>query len=290
MPPQHPFSAVVTLPRDDEAEEVHEPTANGALHWAPHLDRGYSRRMQRIAAWVADAQPEAVVVDVSVEVAVLVRLLGVPTVVVALPGERTDAAHRFVHQLADHILAAWPAELNTPSWLKPHGSKVSYVGGISRFEHRTPKAPSGGARPLVLGGAAGPFGTDWGDLTVLGGSSGVWTDDPWPYLCDADLVISHAGQNSIADIAAARRPAVILPQPRPFDEQLATATVLDRHGLAAVSARWPSVEGWPALLQRARSIDPNRWRRWRVDGAAARAAAAIESTAARCRNRLVRSA
>ena len=57
---------------------------------------------------------EPAVIDVSVEVATLLRLLGVPVVVVAMPGERVDAPHTLVYQLADHILAAWPQDLYVP--------------------------------------------------------------------------------------------------------------------------------------------------------------------------------
>ncbi|WNG87507.1 glycosyltransferase [Mycobacterium sp. ITM-2016-00317] len=290
MPQRHPFSAVVTLPRDDSADRVSDPTAHGALHWAPHHDPGYGTRMYALAQWVRDAQPEACVVDVSVEVAVFLRLMGVPTVVVALPGDRTDPPHVLVHQMADHILAAWPAGLHTPRWLRPHAHKTSYVGGISRFEERTApgvdRGDTGDLRVLLLGGAADAFGCqsvwDGATYTALGGASGMWTDDPWPYLCEADVVVSHAGQNSVADIAAARRPAVVIPQPRPFDEQHATASVLERHGLAVTAARWPARGEWPELLQRVRAGDADRWRQWQVHGAAARAAAAIESTAVRC--------
>ncbi|ANI42793.1 glycosyltransferase [Mycolicibacterium vaccae] len=291
MPQRHPFTAVVKLPRDDEAVGVSEPTAHGALHWAPHHDPGYRARMAALAQWVADARPEACVVDVSVEVAVFLRLSGVPTVAVALPGERTDPPHVLVHQMADHILAAWPAALSTPRWLAPHAYKTTYVGGVSRFEEREPARNEPWdprtARVLLLGGAPDTFGTreqcDDVDATALGGASGNWADDPWPYLCEADVVVSHAGQNSVADIAAARRPAVVIPQPRPFGEQHATASVLDRHGLAVTTARWPAAEDWPGLWRQARATDPDRWRHWQVRGAGARAAAAIESTAVRCR-------
>lgn len=291
VPQSHPFAEIIKLPRDDDALVVSEPTAHGALHWAPHHDPGYSARMQALARWVADAQPEACVVDVSVEVAMFLRLLGVPVIVVALPGERTDSAHVLVHRVADHILAAWPGALNSPHWLLPHAGKTSYVGGVSRFEGRTrpPKRhDSDEGRVLVLGGAGGGFGdqtTHLPDATwqVLGGETGPWVEDPWTEICAADVVVSHAGQNSIADLAAAGRPAVVIPQPRPFGEQQATAEVLSRHGLAVTSAGWPSPEDWPQMLHRARSIDTTQWGRWQVQGAAARAADAIEATAARCR-------
>ena len=42
---------------------------------------------------------------------------------------------------------------------------------------------------------------------------------------------------------------------------------------------------WPALLKRAKGIDCQQWKLWEVEGAAARAAAAIEETARRCRGR-----
>ncbi|MDA2891179.1 glycosyltransferase [Mycolicibacterium sp. BiH015] len=269
-----------------------EPTAGGALHWAPHHDPGYGARMQALARWVAGAQPEACVVDVSVEVALFLRLLGVPVIVFALPGERTDSAHVLVHRVADHILAAWPAALNSPHWLLPHAGKTTYVGGISRFEGRPrstgPHDDPGTSKVLLLGGAGGGFGDHTPELAgvtwrVIGGDTGAWVADPWTEICAADVVVSHAGQNSIADLAAAGRPAVIIPQPRPFGEQQATAEVLSRHGLALAEAQWPSRDHWPHLLRRARSIDTRRWRRWQVRGAAARAADAIEATATRCR-------
>lgn len=162
VPEPHPFSEVMRLPRDDEGPQPREATAHGALHWAPHHDAGLSARMNQIARWVSDARPEAVVVDVSVEVALFIRLLGVPVIVVALPGSRVDAPHVLVHRLADHIVAAWPRALCVPSWLRQWEDKTSYVGGISRFEGRDRRGdePESSARPLketrvvVLGGPA----------------------------------------------------------------------------------------------------------------------------------------
>jgi UDP-N-acetylglucosamine:LPS N-acetylglucosamine transferase len=294
----HPFAAVVKLPRDDRPPRVSEPTAHGALHWVPHHYPDLTSRMNAIARWIADAQPEAVVVDVSVEVAVLVRLLGIPVIVMALPGKRIDAPHLLVHRLADHIVATWPEELCVPPWLRSYQDKTSYVGGISRFDGREfPPArkqceSSFPTTVLILGGAdglgAGPDalqecttaarGATW---TTLGASGADWTDDPWPQICAADIVVTHAGQSCVADVAAAQRPAVVIPRPRPFDEQLATARVLRQYRLAVVAKQWPDQRAWPALLTQALTSVTDRWHRWRVRGAAARAADAIEATARR---------
>jgi hypothetical protein len=206
-----------------------------------------------------------------------------------------------VHRLADHIVAAWPKELCVPPWLRSYEDKTSYVGGISRFDGRAKAAAahrdsSSKTTVLVLAGAGGiegapptlddstaaQHGTSW---TRLGASDTDWTADPWPQICGADVVVTHAGQSCIADVAAAQRPAVVIPQPRPFDEQQATARVLRQFRLAVVARRWPDERAWPALLTQARAGEPQRWRRWQVHGAAARAADAIEQTARRCAGR-----
>lgn len=151
VPEPHPFSAIVKLPRDDQDMQAREVTAHGALHWAPHHDAGFSARMSEIARWVSAARPEAVVVDVSVEVAIFVRLLGTPVIVVALPGKRTDAPHLLVHRLADHIVAAWPRALCVPSWLRQYDDKTTSIGGISRFDGRACSDTKSGS-PARAGG------------------------------------------------------------------------------------------------------------------------------------------
>jgi hypothetical protein len=279
-----------------------EPTANGALHWAPHHHNGFRARMNAVSTWIAAAQPAAFVTDVSVEVAAMARLLGVPLIVMALPGKRFDAPHTLVHRLADHIIAAWPEELYVPPWLQPHLEKTSFVGGISRFDGQPRSSParttaaddrafSAGTRVLVLAGAGDDLGDqidDWAAAcpgttwTVIGGTESRWVEDPWPQICSADVVVAHAGQGAVADVAAARRRAVVIPQPRPYDEQVATATVLRRYRLATVARRRPDVRAWPGLIAQASASDPEKWTRWKVAGAASRAARAVEATAQRC--------
>lgn len=283
------------LPLDDGDRES-RPDAGGALHWAPLGSAGLRERMARITAWIEEARPAAFVVDVSVEVTMLARLCGVPTVVMAMPGDRSDPPHQLAYHVADRIVAAWPRELYEPSWLRAHADRVAYVGGISRFDGRAGPAPGdagateidGRKQVVVLGGRGGTSMTrevveqaaaeapDW-QWSALGVAGAPWVDDPLAAMAAADVVVSAAGQSSIADLAVARRPAVVLCEERPFGEQLATGAAVERGGLATVLRSLPAPHEWPGLLDSA--VDTrgagSRWERWQVAGAAERAASAI---------------
>lgn len=283
----------VDLPRDDESIEPRDVDAHTRLHWVPLHDAGLRARMARISRWISESKPRLIVVDVSVEVALLARLLGVPVVTVALPGIRADEAHGLGYDISAAIIAAWPRQADGMiSGLSASARRrLHCVGAISRFGSRgdegRPALGSGSSRRvLLLGGAGGssldPAAVatarastpDW-HWTVLGSRGGRWVDDPWPDICSADVVITHAGQNALADVAAARRPAVVIPESRPHDEQVTTASVL------AGSSRWPAIvrwsfpeTGWPTLLEEAAALDGDLWRTWN-DGNGAWAAAAV---------------
>jgi len=291
-----PFADWVELPADDTADAVTDPTAGGALHWAPRRDAGLRDRMGVLAAWVSAARPSAVVVDVSVEVTAFLRLLGVPVLVVAQPGDRDDDAHQLAYRLADAILAFWTSEVYAPPWLTPHADRSHYVGALSRFDGRARPPATPGDRPtgVLLSGVGGiditesqyralPAQLDWRllGLPTTQPSGPTWVEDPWPLLCAADVIVTHAGQNAVAEVAAAGRPAVVIPQPRPHAEQLRTAEALAAAGLARVPRSWPAAADWPTELEAARALGGDGWTRWHPGDAAARAARVIESVASR---------
>jgi len=274
------------LPRDDDSvggrdPAASAPTAGGVVHWAPLGHPGHRERLTMIAARLVESPVDAFVVDVSVEVAVFARLLGVPVLLMTQPGVRDDAPHRLAFDVASVILAPWPGELLRPAHLEPFSAKTVFTGGISRFSGRT-RPERRGEDVIVLGGAGGSTTTDADVVRAqeatdkrwrrLGGAA--WSTDPWDDIAGAPIVVSEAGQNAVADLAAADARAVVVPQARPFDEQQATARALERAGLAVVIPRWGSGDEWPDVLARAESLDPD-WSRWQVTGAAERAAAAI---------------
>ncbi|MFF9578422.1 glycosyltransferase [Streptomyces rubiginosohelvolus] len=294
----------VHLPSDDDGDPTAfgDVTAGGRLHWAPVLHAGLRGRMARIAEWIAATSPALLVSDVSVEVALLARLLGTPTAVVAMRGERTDPPHRTAYDLAELLLAPWPSTLPEPGWPRHWRAKTVHTGAFSRFDGRVlapahePTDGTGLRRVLLLMGSGGRDisttevaaaraaspGWQW---TTLGGPDGRWSTDPWPALCAADVVVTHAGQNALAECAAARRPAVVVPQDRPFGEQAATARALARGRLAIVAARWPEARDWANFLERARTHGGERWSRWAPGDGAARAAGALADAASAYKGR-----
>lgn len=283
----------VRLDRDDDPDPAGrpaadaDPAAGGLLHWAPLLHPGHRGRLARIARELDARGAATIVVDVSVEVTVFARLLGVPPVLVAQPGIRDDEPHALGLRAAARVLAPWPADVLPAAHLEPVRDRVVFTGGISRFDGR--RAPGGDREGvLVLGGRGGTGvtaehvdaaaratpGRRW---TALG-PGGTWSDDPWDELTTAGTVVSFAGQNSVADLAVAGARAVVVPQDRPFDEQAVTARALGRAGLAVVEPAWPEPERWPEVLDRAEALQPD-WSVWGTAGAAARAAEAIAGVA-----------
>lgn len=283
----------VQLARDDEGTSTEDADALGRLHWAPLHDAGLRERMAQLSQWIARSSPALLVVDVSVEVALLARLHGVPVVTVAMPGERSDAAHALGYDVSAAVIAAWPREADGMiSGLSARAERrIEAVGAISRFSSRRRDEPghrgTDVSRSVVLlagtGGSslhadqvsAAEAETPGWTWTVLG--AGNWVDDPWPLICAADVVVTHAGQNAIADVAAARRAAIVIPENRPHSEQMTTAAVL------AGSELWPALvlaefatAGWTELLEAAASLDAERWSAWNDGLGAVRAAAVIQ--------------
>ena len=71
--------------------------------------------MAAIAAWIASRGPDLVLVDVSVEVALLVRLCGDPLRLRAPERRRDDPPHRLAYGWAAGLLAPYPEWLERAS-------------------------------------------------------------------------------------------------------------------------------------------------------------------------------
>jgi len=245
-----------------------------ALHYAPLDHSGVRLRVARIAEWIAQERPALMVIDVSVEVAMLARLASVPTIYVRLNGLRDDLPHLDAFRGAAALLAPYhPATEppGTPSWVR---EKTCHFPGITDtagteiamdrrilvvFGHGG--APGDGA---LLADAASAC-PEW-EWRVIGPASlpadgpanlvfAGWTNEPEREIARAGVVVGAAGDGLVGAVMAADRPFVCVPDDRPFGEQRATAGCLARLGAAVVSPTWPSAESWPALIDEALSQD-----------------------------------
>jgi hypothetical protein len=197
------------------------------------------------------------------------------------------------------LWAAWPpAARDLARDLVPADrARVTCVGGVSRF----PVRPSGPRRPgpprvtALLGDGGGQPGAaawedaraqtpDW-EWTVLGRALGTWTADPYAAICDADVVVTHAGQGAIADVAASRRPAVVIPADRPYGEQRATAEVLAAGGWPVRVEQTFPISGWRDRLEQVARLDGSAWSGWTDGHAASRVADLLLAELARARAR-----
>ena len=260
-------------------------TAGGSLHYVPVGHSGLRRRSAQISAWIDSARPRLMVVDVSVEVTILARLHGIPVLTAVLPGSRGDYAHQLGFRLSSAILGFWPQSAEGIVSGIPEDSEHKFhaLGGLSRFptlevSSDVPGDKRGPADDafsiVVLNGAGGGALSDdlphvltqefpAAEVTVLGGPNGTWVEDPWPIVRDAAVVVTAAGQNSIAEVAASRTPAVVIAHPRPYDEQNWMLEVL-------VRGPWPVIAGpddsnaadWAQAIAEALRLDGSRWSTW----------------------------
>ena len=294
LPLDHDGPGAVSGPVD----RALDPTAGGRLHWAPFGQAGLRRRAAMLTEWIDEYQPAVMWTDISVEITLATRLTGTPVVSTVLPGRRDDPPHVLAHGVCSALVAGWPRSAGAPV---PAGATAPLipVGGVSRFAGRDPDPAARGRgrlRVLHLRGSGGE-GDDprWAavrgalddvDWVQLGGPGGRWVTDPWAELCSADVVISAAGQSSVADLAAADAFVVAVPEERPFDEQDATAAQLERLGHGAVVGRDAAVDDLVhavrQTLDRSRStpgVGSGLRRSWEIDGAAERLAGVLNSVA-----------
>lgn len=288
----------VRLPRDDASSVGYGPdrdvNARGRLHWVPVDDEGLRSRVHAVSTWITQSSPEVLVVDQSVEVCLLARLHGVPVVGLTAPGRRVDAPHQLGFDVSAALVGAWPEGLTTamlPGVAPEVTDRFTAVGACSRLpvaagrRRRRPGPP----RVVLMAGEGRDGFTaesvrnaqretpDW-EWTVLSRSLGSWRADPAALLADADVAVIHPGQNSLAEVAALRVPAVVVPQARPFDEQHVTASVV-ADGWPAVVLEGVPEGGWGNVLEAAAALDGQAWEAW-CDGQAPRRVAGVVMAAA----------
>lgn len=244
-----------------------------ALHYAPVHHDGVRERTRIFASWIAERRPALMVVDVSVEMAMLARLCATPTIYVRLAGARWDAAHLDAFRGAQALLAPFDPrceDADVPDWVL---AKTFYSSGLGSFSPLAKKTGNvilvafgrGGSRTAakdledaaratpdrqwrVIGSLDGPA-PESPNLEIAG-----WVDRADEEIGSAGIVIGGAGDGVLGAVAAAGKAYVCIPEDRPFGEQLAKASALEAAGAAVVLGSWPPGAKWPEVLRKASAI------------------------------------
>ena len=281
--------SVLELPDDLPGDLPDEPSAGadghpdpaGCLHYAPNFHDGVRARVAILTGWIAECRPRLMVVDVSVEIAMLSRLSATPTVYFRLSGDRSDRAHEEAFRQADAVIAPFHCDLDrgdVAEWVR---SKTFYAPGIVEawpprgFEHSNTilfvfgKGGSPGDAAAVLAcarscpehevaviGPTTPFDDAPSNLTVLG-----WVDDAFARISQATVVVGGGGDGIASAVLAAGKPFVCIPEARPYGEQVCKARALARLGCAVVLDRWPLAGDWPGIIAAALGLDRSRCQR-----------------------------
>lgn len=246
-------------------------------------------------AWMDRMRPRVFWVDSSPAMSLVGRMTGTPVVSTLPPGVRHDEPHVLRCRSSARLIGAWPPGVHEDT-LDSVGRRVDETGGISRFERRDREQPPRRGPRVVHISRSEARGDHrfWravrstfarlgvADWVELGGPDGVWHHDPWPELGSADVVVTGAGQASVADAACADVPLVVVPGRHEFGEYRATADALAGIPGATVLryGDGPTAVARAVREQVERSLDGDvagirRW--WGVDGAAGRAAEVIRA-------------
>jgi hypothetical protein len=251
---------LVSLPLDTDFGDAGEDaeTVPIELHFAPLRSRGLGRRMASIAGWIAESDPDLMLVDVSVEVAMLARLCGTPFAYVRQSGRRDDPPHQLAYGWAAGLLAPffeWQEVGWASAWIR---GRTGYVGAVTRFDGESrPALTERGRRVLVLGEGTTEIAPtlttaapDW--EVLVAGAGGIDPDAvDLELLASCAVVVAPAGANTVAEAAFACSGLVCLPRERPFGEQLARGAELEHVGAAVVCYEPPRGSEWPAFLEEA---------------------------------------
>ncbi len=294
LPNQHCFIPITPLRNLDDCE-----FSNDAIHIKKFNNRTYLPRVTKIIDLINQYNIHYAVLDVSVDLAMLCRLVDVPYLYFAMHGNRTDNAHLQAYSAADKLLATYPKEIEQTKIEKWIIRKTHYVNGIVKtFDTKiinfdTDKSiilfvkPKGNsdlnAKYLLEIAKHNPqyywvgigFETqeEGGNYTIKG-----FVNNSLSYMYSADYVVSVAGNNSVLETAYLNKPLITKAEPRYFDEHHCKVEALKRENFAVILDEWPKSNfDWQTIIQKTKDLSP--WNNIAQKDGAKKAAKFIEDRA-----------
>jgi hypothetical protein len=289
------------LPVSTDAE--HAAADLDFLHYAPLGLEGIRGRTAVMTAYFQRKFPIILIVDVSVEVTMLARLCGIPTIVMLQHGKRDDTPHINAYQSAELLIAPFAESMAAPEISGKFSGKTVYSGGFSRYS-KVDKDTVVEQQPDHIAVLLGQGGTSIDTEFILflarqchhhyfhvigyeeegaARNNIIWhgrQDDPLDLLRTCAVVIGNAGHNTVMEMADLNKHFICIPEERPFEEQLEKAAMLTKNGNALVIAPEDLyVQDWPGILKDIIETEPN-WEGVTQNDALGKIAEAIKLTSA----------
>ena len=229
-------------------EEFMEPSF---LHYAPIGLSNIMRRNLQILSEIDKHNIQLMIVDVSVEIAALMRVSSVPYAYIKMMGNRTDLAHQQAYRGAAFLIAYYPEDLepeSTPKWVK---DKTLYLGFVTeKVYDNSPKHEMEFDSLLILGKGGHQISRKLisriseylgkkklyilGDCDIYESKNVIhkgFVKNVRSYISRSKIVIAACGSNLTSEILSCRTPFLMLPQERPYSEQIIFSKALQKAGL-----------------------------------------------------------
>ncbi|TWR25896.1 hypothetical protein FPZ43_16585 [Mucilaginibacter pallidiroseus] len=271
---KHEVEVMQLPPKYPDSYNIPEHTFSKPFEVTPYAIEP-ANRAKALADAIIQYQPKTFYCDGLPELAIIVRGMGVPVVLIHLPGNiMNDPTQVFAHQLADHIIAHFPEKLEQDDY--QFGSKTFYSGYLSQYSGRDlPNVECNEVNNVtvllgydnydeqVLKNITADYSTTF---TIIGNKRTYNLAANCKQLgrvadiskaISGDIVISAAGQNTIAELLSLNKHLILLPEPRPYNEQEVHAKVLAKNNIALLAHEDFSATQWQDVLSEAKNFKPS---------------------------------
>jgi UDP-N-acetylglucosamine:LPS N-acetylglucosamine transferase len=269
---KHDVEIVELPPKYPAGFNIPEHTFSKAFEVTPYAIEP-ALRAKALAEAITRYKPKAFYCDGVPELAIMIRSMGVPVVLVHLPGKiMADPTQVFAHQLADHIIAHFPSALEQEDY--EFTAKTFYSGYLSKYagvDARPDQKTFCDEVTILLGydnyneAVLRNITKDENiAFTVIGNKHNYNLGKNCKQLgrvpdiskvISGEVVITAAGQNSVAELLSLKKRLILLPERRPYDEQAVHAGVLIRHDLALMAQETLSAAQWQDILLKAKAFN-----------------------------------
>lgn len=269
---RHSAEVILLPPKYPEGYDIPEHTFSQAFEATPYAVEP-AIRAQAFAEAILWHRPRALYCDGVPELSILARSMGLPVVLVHLPGNISqDPTQVFAHELAHHIVAHFPANMEQEDY-KLH-SKTYYSGYLSRFSEVDVKQNTDENNVTILLGhdnyeesvlqnITQNLGTNF---TIIGNKREFGLGKNCQQLGFVNnfaesvvgrRVVTAAGQNTIAELLSLGKALILLPEPRPYSEQQVHAQILAKKSVALLAREDFTPAEWKYILNEAKSFVPS---------------------------------